>query len=226
LSSLGYEINPSTNMITYNASNDSGNAAVVGLELVNSGVAVAPTKDGSNLTMWTTDSTNLTTSINLATTAYYSAGVVGTDLATSTGTSTTAPSIYAQWVTYSITLALGDGITWAELADNVAVTFENTVSNASMTVLFTDPSMEPGNYYTIYPEAGALNGIQTLGDTDTWNVTADLPLSGQYYIKGITIDNGTVSGTSVSPTNADSCVIVITIGKTATPWGHWIYTSQ
>jgi len=226
LEELGYVIDSSTKVISYDANSDNGNANAVGLDLVNSGVAVAPTKDGSNLTMWTTDSTNLTTLINLATTAYYSAGAVGTDLAISTGTSATAPSIYAQWVTYSITLALDDGITWTDLADNVAVTFENTVSNASMTVLFTDPSKKPGNYYTIYPEAGALNGIQTLGDTDTWNVTADLPLSGQYYIKGITIDNGTVSGTSVSPTNAESCVIVITIGKTATPWGHWIYTSQ
>jgi len=226
LSSLGYEINPSTNMITYNASNDNGNAAVVGLELVESGVAVTPTKDGSNLTMWTTDSTNLTTSINLASTAYYSAGAVGTDLATSTGTSATASSIYAQWVTYSVTLALDDGITWAELADNVAVTFTNTSSNASMTVLFTDPSKKPGNYYTIYPGTGALNGIPTLGATDTWNVTADLPLSGQYYIKGITIDNGSATSSSVTPNNAESCVIVITIGKTATPWGHWIYTSQ
>jgi len=128
-------------------------------------------------------------------------------------------------VPYTINLAL-DGITWADLADNVAVTFTNTSSSssASMTLLFTDPTMQPGNYYILGPTTGALNGIQTLGITDTWTVTADLP--NQYNITGISITNGTVSGTTVTPTSATSNTITITIGKTTIPWGHWIYESQ
>jgi len=127
-------------------------------------------------------------------------------------------------VPYTINLAL-DGITWADLADNVAVTFTNP-SNGSMTLLFTDPTMQPGNYYILGPTTGALNGIQAVLTINTeWTVTADLPLSGQYYIKGIALNAGAVSGTSVTP-NDSTYAITITIGKTATPWGHWIYKSQ
>jgi|GEM_PF-2875153 len=226
LSSLGYVMD-STGMIAYDQNLDSENnvtSADVTLDLVKSGLGTL-TKDGGYVTMWTIGSASTTASIDMAFTAYHGNTTTGvTNLVTSL--SATAPSIYARWNTYSITLVLDDGVTWTDdLADNVAVTFTNT-SKASMTLLFTDPSKKPGNYYTIYPGTGALNGITTLGKTDTWNVTADLPLSGQYYIKGITIDNGSATSSSVSPTDADSCVIVITIGKTATPWGHWIYTSQ
>jgi len=231
LEELGYVIDSSKN-ITYDATKDlKNNAAVVnasittgtGENLVESGVGTL-TKDGGHVKDWTIGSAATTASIDMASTAYYDAtATVPTSLVESL--SATASSLYAQWVTYSITLALADGVTWAELADNVAVTFVNTNSNASMTVLFTDPSMKPGNYYTIYPGTGALNGITTLG-TDKWTVTADLPLSGQYYIKEITIDNGTADTSSVTPTNASSCEIIITIGKTAIPWGHWIYTSH
>ena len=230
LADLGYVID-SNNNITYVSANDTTtnaaavNASVTTGDFVQSGLSTL-TKDGAHVKAWTIGSAAATASINMTSTAYYDSTNTYTSLATTAAyASATAPRIYAQWNTYTITLALDGGITWADLADNMAVTFTNT-SNASMTLLFTDPTMNPGNYYTIYPETGALNGIQTLGNTDTWTVTANLPLSGQYYIKEITLDGVTVSGTSVTPGDADSCVIVMTIGKTAIPWGHWIYKSQ
>jgi len=237
LAELGYVMDSYSDEVTYVAANDSiyNNANTVnreaGATLVQNSTAMVtiPTKDGSAFAGWNTaadGSGNPLTSTTMATTAYFSGGVTGiTDLATTaTYTSAIAPKVYAQWNTYTITLALDDGVTWADLANNVAVTFENATSG-SMSALFTDPDEDSllGDYYTTNPKTGYHNGITTLG-TDTWTVSADLP--NQYYIKEITINNGTTDGLSeVTPGSTSDCVIVITIGKNTTPWGHWIYKS-
>jgi len=231
LANLGYVMDSYSDEVTYVAANDlSGNAALVNATvttgvLVQTDMVVAPTKVSSKFTGWQDGSGNPFTSTNMATTAYYdSTGSVSASLATTADfASATAPKVYAQWSTYSITLVLDNGVTWTELANNVAVTFDNATTTKSMTALFTNPDVDPlfGDYYTTYPKPGYLNGITNLG-TDTWTVTADLP--NQYFITGITIDSGNTDGSSyVQPANATSCEIVITIGKTGIPWGHWIY---